>query len=478
MKKKDLLIVGRLVTDILYVYGFMLLVPMVIGLFAAEYAQAITFGAGAALIIPLCLVLRRTLSATQAADRHAAIALALSWTLLSLLSSVPFAVHGLYWVDALFESFSGWTDTGFTMIPHPGELPLSLGVFRVLVQWVSGLGIVILMLFLQGPSPRAARSLFQAEGRFEDFTSNIWHIGRTIVLMYVGYTFAGFVLFWMLGVPPFHALTHAITSLSTGGFSTNSVGVGAYGLWPSVVAMALMLCGGISFSSHRALLGGDLKKFWRNPEIRTLFAIIAAASGLLLLEQIIVRGRVLDRLLTSVFYVVSAITTCGAGTTTPLSDMPDMSVFTIVFLMISGAMYGSTTGGLKLWRLIIVAKLVGQQVKRPFYPEGTVMPIRMGNNVISPQVALQVTTYALLYVAIGLAGSLVLMLFGIRSLHALFTVFSAQGNIGLNAMPDAAYYGMHPALKLQLVFHMLIGRMEILPLFYLLRATRDTLRSA
>jgi trk system potassium uptake protein TrkH len=177
--------------------------------------------------------------------------------------------------------------------------------------------------------------------------------------------------------------------------------------------------------------------------------------------------------LDSVFYVVTAITTCGAGTILPLTEVPDMFGFTIIFLMISGAVYGSTTGALKLWRLIIVGQVVGREIRRPFYPAATVMPIRMGNNVIGQDAALRVAAYMLLYLGIGLVGSLVFMVFGYRSLHSLFTVFSAQGNVGLNNMPDALYYGMHPVLKLQLIFHMLIGRMEIFPLLYLVRGLRD-----
>jgi trk system potassium uptake protein TrkH len=388
------------------------------------------------------------------------------------LSLAPFVVYGMSLVDAAFESFSAWTDTGLTMIPDPGRLPFSLSVFRVLVQWISGLGIVMFMLFIRGPSPRAAQSLFQAEGRFEDFTTDIWRVGRTIVLIYVGYTLAGSVLFWILGLPPFDALMHATTSLSTGGFSTNSVGVGLYGALPSVVAMVLMLCGGISFGSHQALISGNVRKFLRNPEIRALFAVIGVTSALLVFEHWIIEGQVRDRILSSLFYVVSAVSTCGAGTTLLLSQVPDVVVFTMVFLMISGAVYGSTTGALKLWRLLILGQVIGHEIRRPFYPSGTVMPIRMGNNWIDRETVLQVAAYVMLYLSIGVVGALVFMLFGHRALHSLFTVFSAQGNVGLNAMPEAVYYALHPLLKLQLIFHMLIGRMEIFPLLYLFRALR------
>jgi trk system potassium uptake protein TrkH len=472
MKKRDFAIILRLVADVLYVYGVFLLIPFALALLATESAQAVTFGVGAGLLVLGCWFVRRYTSSSGAQKRHAAMALAWIWTLLSLLSFVPFLVYGMNWVDALFESFSAWTDTGLTMIPRPEGLPLSLGVFRILMQWVSGLGIVILMLFLYGPASRAAQSFFQAEGRFEDFAPNIWQVGRTIVLIYVGYTLAGALFFWILGVPPFHALMHAITSLSTGGFSTNSVGVGVYGALPSAVAMVLMLCGGISFGSHQALISGNVRKFLRNPEVRALLVVVVGASGLLVLEHLVVEGQAADRVLTSIFYAVSAVSTCGAGTVLPLNQVPDVVVFTVMLLMVSGAVYGSTTGALKLWRLIIVGQVIGREIVRPFYPERAVLPIRMGNNRIDGRTVIQVTAYVLLYLALALVGSLIFMLFGHSALHALFTVFSAQGNVGLNAMPDTVYYAMHPVLKVQLMLHMLVGRVEILPLLYLVRGLR------
>ncbi|MCJ7735707.1 MAG: TrkH family potassium uptake protein, partial [Anaerolineae bacterium] len=473
MKKQTRLIIFRLVGDVLYAFGFLLLVPLLVAIFAGEDRQAITFGIGAAICIPVFYVVRRRTSAAGVKNHHAAIALTIMWVSLSLISSIAFRLNGISWINALYEAFSGWTDTGLSMIAHPEELPVSLSLFRIMMQFVSGLGIVIFMLALRGPSSQAAQSLFQAEGRFEDFTTNIWHMGRTIFVIYSGYTLAGFLLLWALGVPPFDALMHAITSLSTGGFSTNSVGVGLYGALPSIVAIVLMLAGGISFSSHQALVTGSLKKFWRNPEVRALFTISIGASGVLFLVQYLAEGPAWDRVLASVFYAVTAISTCGAGTTISVSQLPDAAIFVIIILMLSGAAYGSTTGALKLWRLIIVRKVIGREIRRPFYPTGTVLPIRMGNNIITDNTALQVAAYVLLFVGIGLVGSLVFMVSGYRPLYALFTVFSAQGNVGLNAMPDTLYYGMHPLLKLQLIAHMLIGRIEIYPLLYLLHGLRE-----
>jgi trk system potassium uptake protein TrkH len=473
MRKRDATIIIRLVADVLQAYGFYLLVPLTVALIAAESSQVIAFGVEVVVLLPVTWLIRRRTTSEGVQKRHGAMALALMWIAVSLLSSVPFLAHGMGLLDALFESFSGWTDTGLSMVPEPQMLPLSLGLFRVLMQWASGLGIVILMLFLYGPSSRAAQSLFQAEGRFEDFTASVWRLGRTIILIYVGYTVAGFLALWACGLAPLNAFMQAITFLSTGGFSTNSVSVGWYGVLPSVVAMVLMLLGGISFSSHQALLSGDVRKFLRNPEVRALLVTIPVVSGLLVLEQWLTEGSVAGRALPGVFYTVSAISTCGASTTLSLGQAPDVWVFTLMLLMISGAAYGSTTGALKLWRLIIIVQVIGREIRRPFYPAQAVLPIMMGNNRIHGHTVIEVTAYALLYLALGLAGSLTFMLFGHRTLHALFTVFSAQGNVGLNVIPDASFYGMHPLLKLQLIGHMLIGRMEIFPLLYLIRGLRE-----
>jgi trk system potassium uptake protein TrkH len=473
MRKRDATIITRLVADVLQAYALFLLIPVAIALATAELAQALIFGTEAVVLFPVTWLVQRRTTSTGVQKRHAAMALALMWTSVSLLSFIPFLSAGLTPTDALFEAFSAWTDTGLTMIPDPQVLPRSLSVFRILIQWASGLGIVILMLFIYGPSSRAAQSLFQAEGRFEDFATNIRRLGRTIILIYTGYTVAGALVLWALGLTWFEAVAHAITSLSTGGFSTNSVGVGLYGALPSIVALVLMLLGGISFGSHQALLSGDVRKFLRNPEVRALAVVVVAASGLLVVEHWITEGYVGDRLLPSIFYAISAVSTCGAGTTLPLSEVPDTWVFTMILLMISGAAYGSTTGGLKLWRVIIIGQVIGREIRRPFYPAQAVLPITMGNNRIRGRTIIEVTAYALLYLAVGLVGTLIFMLFGHRSLHAMFSVFSAQGNVGLNAMPEALWYGLHPFLKVQLVLHMLIGRMEIFPLLYIVRGFRE-----
>lgn len=359
------------------------------------------------------------------------------------------------------------------MIPDPGQLPYSLGLFRAMSQWLSGLGLVLMLVSLRGEAPQVMRRLFQVEGRFEDFNPSVWKMGRTIAFIYFGYTLAGFLGLWVAGVPPFHALVHTMTSLSTGGFSSNSVGIGIYGALPTVILIFLMIAGGISFSSHQALLSGKFKKFIQNPEVKTFFGLLAISSSLALLQIKIARLPVMENALSSIFYVVSAASTTGAHTVLPLTKVPDVFRFMLTLLMAVGASYGSATGGLKLWRLIILGKIISREIRQPFYPQGTILPIRMGHHVIQEDIVAKAAGYTMLYMLIALLGSLIFMMSGFHALDSLFVVFSAQGNVGLTAMPSAMHYGMHPLLKSLLIVHMLAGRLEIFPLIFLFAALKN-----
>jgi trk system potassium uptake protein TrkH len=204
-----------------------------------------------------------------------------------------------------------------------------------------------------------------------------------------------------------------------------------------------------------------------------LVIVVVSTTALALSLRSQLNGE--NRVLESAFYAISAITTCGAGTTLPLSQTSSNFITIMIVLMLSGAVYGSTSGALKLWRLIILGKVVRRKIHQLFRPEARVKIIRMGNNVISNAIVKQVGLYMILYLLLLLGGALSMILLGYTPLHAFFTIASAQGNVGLNAMPDALYFGMPVILKIQLIVHMLLGRMEILPMVHLLRALRRSL---
>ncbi|MBI4919565.1 TrkH family potassium uptake protein [archaeon] len=470
LKRVDLLLILQLISTLLRVYGVALVVPALVAFYFKEFVAAssyfvsglIIFGGSSAIL----LFLEKPLAGYEVKLRHAVICLALAWTAVSLTSTIPFIQSGMSFVDAFFESISGWSGTGLTMVPDPSKLPQSLNFFRAFIQWVGGFGIVVLALLLY-TRPSTAKRLFAAEGRTENFFWDFKKIARGVVGIFLFYTILGVISLRISGVPFFHAIIHTLTSISTGGYSSNPVGIGLYGAWPMFFGILLMIIGSTSFSSHYDLLTGQFKRFVKNPEIRFMLFIISFAAILIFFEIWVMKGKFFYD---GFFYVVSAISGTGAGTPVAVSSFNQVSMIILIFLMICGTCYGSTAGAIKLWRILIIGKIIRREISRHFLPEHAVLPIKVGDQIVNDDQALKVTAYALLYLSLLFIGSFVFMLSGYPTVDSIFTVASAQGNVGLNILPEATYYGMNPLLKLLLSFHMILGRIEIFPFLILVRS--------
>jgi trk system potassium uptake protein TrkH len=397
--------------------------------------------------------------------KHAIVSIAVAWILIGLISAVPFIFNGINPIDAYFESVSGWSGTGLSMIPEPEKLPFSLNFWRGFIQWLGGFGIVLMALLFY-ERPETMHHLFAAEGRSEEFSTSIPKIALTIVKIYVLYTLIGVALFSFSGLSLFDAVIHSFTSIATGGFSTNSTGVGIYGLSATLTCILLMLLGGISFESHYELTKLKFGKFFSNPEVRFFFGIIIL-STVLILVNVFFSGK--NYILDSFFYVVSAITGTGATTAVSVSSLPALSIFILIIVMVFGSCYGSTTGALKLWRIIILYKVIRREIHKVFLPPNSIMQIKMGDKVVSDESALKALSYMALYVSLIVLGSIIFMLFGYGVVDSIFTVASAQGNVGLNSFFGSDWFNMNPLLKVLLSLHMLVGRMEIIPLLVLFK---------
>ncbi len=470
LKRIDLLLILQLISTLLRMYGISLVVPAIVAFYFNETVAAssylmsgvIIFGGASAVLF----LLEESLAGYEVKLKHAIICLALAWIIVSLTSMLPFLQAGITPVNAFFESISGWSTTGLTMIPDPSKMSPSLNFFRAYIQWVGGLGIVVLALLVYS-RPLTAKKLFVAEGRSEDFFFDFKKIARVIAGIFVFYTVAGIISLWLAGVPPFHAVIHSLTSLSTGGYSSNAVGIGLYGKFAMFIGILLALIGCTSFTGHYEVLRGNFKKFFKNPEVIFMFSMIGISTLLIFFETWIMKETFFYE---GFFYIISAISTSGAGTTVPVVSFNQVSKIILIFLMVCGATYGSTTGAIKLWRILIIGKIIRREIARHFLPEHAVLSIKVGDQIINDDQALKVTAYALLYLSILFIGSFVFMLSGYSTVDSLFTVASAQGNVGLNILPDASYYGMNPLLKLLLSFYMLLGRIEIFPFFIMVRS--------
>ena len=465
LRKTDLVIILSIVSNIMRMYGLLLIVPLILSIALKDYAYSSLFFYMALPIVVISFVLRRFLKPEEGTLKHSVIALVLGWIAIPLISAIPFIFLKLGVLNSIFESFSGWTGTGLTMIKDPSLLPMTMGLYRGLIQWIGGFGIVILALLVY-ERPKTAHKLFEAEGRTEDFYVNVVKISRMIVGIYIIYTIIGIILMKLSGVPWYDAIVNIMTAVSTGGFSTTAKGVGSFGILPMSIVTMMMLIGGISFISHYELFKGKIKAFFRDPSIRFMFLIIFISFIFVSFEVFYSKkGSITDGLI----YVVSALTGSGHTGLNPLTSFAGVSLLFIILLMMSGACYGSTTGALKIWRTMIIIKVIRREVKKVFLPERAVIPIKVGDVIVSDENALKAASYMLLYIAVLIMGAGIFMFAGYSTIDSIFTVSSAQGNVGLNILTEN-YFNMNPFLKIQLILHMFLGRMEIIPMLIFLRS--------
>lgn len=484
--KTDFKIILQIIANVLRMFGVVMIVPAFAALMFYEYEYFWIFFFPGILVTVAFWWIKNQLKFDQATMKHAITGLVLSWIIICIISSIPFSKYNITLLDALFESISGWTGTGFTMIHDPSALPKVLNLWRALIQWVGGFGIVILALLIY-ERPKTAQTLFLAEGRREDMALNILKIARYFVVIYAVYTLIGSLLMWssnLFGshISYFDSLINVATAIATGGYSTNPIGVGVYGRFPSTIIMIMMLIGGISFIKHYDIFKGKFRSFLFDSEVKFLLATIVLAS-LFIGADLFLSARTNDFVMSEgigepqdqvqvfdgMFYVVSSVVGSGHVTAAHISLLPPLSMLIILLLMIFGASYGSTCGAIKIWRILIIFKVVKREIRRAFVPRNAILPIKVGDMQISDDSALQAASFTLLYLVLLIIGTVIFLMFGYGMLDSVFTIASAQGNVGLNVLPTETYFSMHPMLKVVMMIHMLLGRMEIIPILIFIR---------
>jgi trk system potassium uptake protein TrkH len=466
MDEQDFLTIVYTLSNMLRFVGAAMIAPVLVSAFYSEWFFAEVFALLGFVVFIVFTFTKEFLGPRNAKMKHAVISIAFAWFLISVISAIPFLFAGISFVDAFFESVSGWTGTGLSMVVAPEKLPFALNFWRGFIQWMGGFGIVLMALLFY-ERPETAVNLFQAEGRSEEFYVNVKRVARTILTIYFIYTLLGTALFLFSGLSLFDSVVHSFTSIATGGFSTASVGVGFFGFSAMITCILLMLLGGISFESHYDLLRGKVRKFFSGVELRFFLGVIVFAV-ILISFSLFFSGS--SNYFDGFFYAVSAITGTGATGYFNLAEFPALAVFVLILLMVFGACYGSTTGALKIWRILILFNVVRREIYKVFLPPGSIVPIRLGGKVVSDDVALKALTYLSLYVFILAFGSIVFMLFGFGVVDSVFSVASAQGNVGLSTVFGSAWFEMNPFLKLLLSLHMIVGRMEIFPFLILLKS--------
>ncbi len=398
----------------------------------------------------------------------------LAWATLPAFGALPFLWLGIGYADAVFEAVSGFTTTGSTVLSGLDDLPPGLLVWRSIMQWMGGVGIIVMAIVLLPFLRIGGMQLFQSESsdRSEKIVSRSVELIRLIGLAYLFLTVLCIIAYIATGMDLFDAFNHALTTISTGGYSTHDLSFGYFTNPASGwVAIVFMVIGALPFVLIIQALRGQPLLLWRDPQVRVLIGFLAAVSLTLTVYLGVEMDFPFDEaLLKSTFNVISVVT----GTGYALGDFTEWGppvVGIALLLMFVGGCTGSTTGGIKVFRFLVFFGTVRAHLRRMVRPN-RVMSEEYGGTRLTPELSFSVLAFLVVYLgSVGII-TLALSFFGLDLVTAVSAAATAVGNVGPGLGPVIGPAGNFAPLpegaKWLLSFAMLMGRLELFTVLVLL----------
>jgi len=391
------------------------------------------------------------------------------WLIFSFFGCLPFIINGSIpsFTDAFFETISGFTTTGATILTDIEALPHGLLLWRSLTHWIGGMGIIVMSLAILPFLGVGGMQLFKAEvpGPVADkLTPRITETAKILWGVYVLLTLLETILLIIGGMSVFDALCHAFGTMATGGYSTRNSSIAAYdSIYIDYVITFFMLVAGVNFSLHYRFLKGDWGCYWRNKEFRYFLIVIVAATTFISVDTYLhIYGNIMDSFRYSSFQVLTIMSTTGYGTA-DYEQWSYSSQFVLFTLMFIGGCAGSTSGGMKVMRIYLLTKFVASEIIRLIHPHA-VVTVRLNNNVVPRSVVFNVLGFFVLFMMIFSISTFFLTVIGLDILTALGAVIACLGNIGpglAEVGPTDNYANIPVVGKWLLCGLMLMGRLEV-----------------
>lgn len=477
----DLEIVFRDIGIILQYSALVFLIPLLSSLAFQETYEVAFYYVLACAITFLVGTIMKTVFSNQRETKlkHAFLIIALAWLIFNGLAAMPFVwIANMGYLDAYFESMSALTTTGLSVMMSTSEhitvplidtIPGSLILWRSLLSWIGGIGIVVLALVGLFSSYGKASKLIIAEGRQERLRPNLKNSVREIWSIYVLLTIIGIILLYFSGMGLFNATNYSMSAISTTGMSTSSQGlnaknnywnnVGIRNYWVDLSLIIIMVLGATSFYTHYLVKKGKYKYYLKDPEFWGIIAI-GLLAGLMIVPKLGIES--------SLFHAFSSVT-CGgfeiAGTAF-ISAWDDFVKLVLIIAMFVGGAAGSTAGGIKMSRFIIFVKSIYWKIRESLLPKKSFFPKKYEGRPLTNDEIREINLFLLLYIFFLVLGTLVLTFNGETITNAAFEVVSAQGNAGIST--GVSQIGMNPFSELMLIINMWVGRLEIIPVFSLI----------
>ena len=462
-------VVGR----ILLTEAALLMLPMAVAMAYGETATPFLIPTLLLAVIGLALGLR-TPKRTSLYARDGFAVIALAWILMSVFGAMPFVISGdiPYFVDAFFETVSGFTTTGASILTAVEPLSRGSLFWRSFTHWVGGMGVLVFVMAILPMTDGHGMHLMRAEVPGPSVGKLVSRMGDTAKILYGIYlvmTVIEIILLLVGGMPLFDACIHAFGTAGTGGFSSRNVSVGAYNsAYFDVVIGIFMLLFGVNFNMYYFLLIKRFRDVFHSEELRAYLVIVGAAVAAIAADIAHIYGSVAQSLRYSFFQVASIITTTGYATA-DFNTWPVFSKAILVILMFVGACAGSTGGGIKVARVVILCKTSLSDMRKMLHPNA-VTTVRFEGKPLTDRSIRSVHLFLTVYILIFTASVLLLSLERFDLVTTFTAVASCINNIGpgLEVVgPMGNFSAFSPAAKLLLAFDMLVGRLEIFPMLLL-----------
>ena len=457
---------------IILLEGALLLVPLLVSLIYQDPGTVpflITIAICAAVGGALSCFFRKTSQVIFAKEGF--LITALAWLSVSAIGAIPFVLSGQIpsYIDAFFETVSGFTTTGASILTHVESMSHSLLFWRSFTHWMGGMGVLVLMVAIMPNLSSRTIHVLRAEMPGPTMGKLVPRLRDTAKILYVLYfvlTAAEFVLLLAGGMPVFDSAIHALGTAGTGGFGIKGDSIASYSPYLQWVIAAFMMLFGVNFNLYYLLILRRFRSILRSEELWTYLIVVLSATGLIA-WNILPLYQNLSEATRYAFFQVNTITSTTGFSTADFNQWPELSKTLLVLLMFMGGCAGSTAGGLKVSRLVMLYKIVKRELRHLLHPR-SVGAVRFEGKTVDNTTLISVANYFAIYAGLFVVFLLIVSFQPGFNLQSNFTaVASCFNNIGpgLDLVgPAASFAAYKPVLKLVLSFAMLFGRLEIYPM--------------
>lgn len=468
-------IVIKILGSILIIDSFFLIPPLIIAIVLNEHAvNAFSYALALTLVVGLILSRYPVKSKDIKAKEGLAI-VTFGWLVMSVFGAFPLLWSGSVpsFVDALFEIISGFTTTGASVITNVEILDRSILFWRSFTHWIGGMGILVFTVALLPALGMGSFHLFKAESPGPiagKIAPRIKDTARNLYISYLSLTLLEIFFLTLGGMPLFDAALHTFGSVGTGGFGVNNDSIASYSTYTHFVIGIFMVLSGINFSLHFYLYTRRFKEVIEDTELRHYLRFIAGATVVITLNLFFTKYASFFISFRDAFFQVSSIMTTTGFSTADFDLWPTFSKLILIVLMFVGGSAGSTGGGIKVIRIVVLMKMIKREVSKIFHPRAYA-PIKLGKKAISNDVIARVNSFVTLHIIVFIVGALLISLEGVDFVTAISSVAATLNNIGPGLElvgPTRNFAFFSDPSKLLFSFLMLLGRLELFTILALL----------